>query len=92
MRYAHGLDFAGLLQQPVDVTQLRQTLDDYMKRVGVLSIDEPDLALSSNQIPVAYQAKIDLGTGQVTGAEALDKKTSMLKSGVQVATYDKSGW
>ncbi|MCH7538443.1 MAG: response regulator, partial [Proteobacteria bacterium] len=68
---SRGLDVAGLLQKPIEVKQLRQVLDDHAKIHGVPSIEDLDLALSSGQILVAYQPKIDLGTGRVTGAEAL---------------------
>jgi EAL domain-containing protein (putative c-di-GMP-specific phosphodiesterase class I) len=68
---SRGLDFAGVLAKPIDIGRLRQTFDDHAKLHGVPSIGELDHALDSEQIGVAYQAKIDLGTGRVCGAEAL---------------------
>ncbi len=52
---SRGLDIAGVLQKPVDVDQLRQVFADHAKHYGVATIDDLDLALSSNQISVAYQ-------------------------------------
>lgn len=52
---SRGLDIAGVLQKPVDVDQLRQVFADHAKHYGVATIEDLDLALSSNQISVAYQ-------------------------------------
>lgn len=68
---SRGLDVAGMLQKPVDVMKLRQMLDEHAKRHGVPTLDDLDIALATGQLTVAYQAKIDLESGRVTGAEAL---------------------
>jgi len=68
---SRGLDVAGMLQKPVDVVKLRKTLSDHARHHGVPTIDDLDMAINLNQIGVAYQAKIDLATGRVIGAEAL---------------------
>lgn len=68
---SRGLDVAGMLQKPVDVTQLRQLLDEHAKRHGVPTLDDLDIALATGQLVVAYQPKVNLESGQVTGAEAL---------------------
>ena len=66
-----GLKIAGMLQKPVDVAQLRQLLTDHAKSHGVPTVDDLDIAMDSDSITVAYQAKIDIRTGHVVGAEAL---------------------
>lgn len=68
---SRGLDFAGTLKKPFDVSKLRETLTAHAKSHGVPTIDDLDAALESNEISVAYQAKVDLGSGRIIGAEAL---------------------
>lgn len=66
-----GLEVAGVLQKPVDLGQLRHLLADHAKYHSVPTIEDLDLALESGDISVAYQAKVDVGSGRVVGAEAL---------------------
>ncbi len=68
---SRGLDVAGVMQKPVDVTELRQVLAEHARQHGVPTIGDLDLALDAGDISVAYQAKIDIDTGKVSGAEAL---------------------
>ncbi len=68
---SRGLKVAGMLQKPVDVAQLRNLLVDHAKTHGVPTVDDLDDALDSGIITVAYQAKIDISSGLVVGAEAL---------------------
>ena len=66
-----GLDFAGVLEKPIDMTRLRRAFDDHARLHGAATVEDLDEALDSGQIAVAYQAKIEVRTGKVVGAEAL---------------------
>jgi EAL domain-containing protein (putative c-di-GMP-specific phosphodiesterase class I)/CheY-like chemotaxis protein len=68
---SRGLNFAGVLEKPVNLTLLRQALDEHARKFGVATVADLDRALDSDQINVAYQPKVDLTTGAVVGVEAL---------------------
>jgi EAL domain-containing protein (putative c-di-GMP-specific phosphodiesterase class I) len=68
---SRGLNFAGVLEKPVNLTLLREALDEHARKFGVATVADLDRALDSDQIEVAYQPKIDLETGAVVGVEAL---------------------
>ena len=68
---SRGLNIAGMLPKPVDVTELRRVLSDHARDHGVPTVDDLDDVLDAGNISVVYQAKIDLGSGNVVGAEAL---------------------
>jgi len=64
---SRGLNFAGVLEKPVNLTLLRQALDEHARKFGVATVADLDRALDSDQIDVAYQPKVDLRTGAVVG-------------------------
>jgi len=68
---SRGLNFAGVLEKPVNLSLLRQAFEDHAREFGVATVADLDRALDSDQIKVAYQPKVDLKTGAVVGVEAL---------------------
>ena len=84
---SRGLNFAGVLEKPVNLTLLRQALDDHARKFGVATVTDLDRALDSDQINVAYQPKIDLKTGAVVGVEALARWTHATLGPINPETF-----
>lgn len=66
-----GLNMLGQLGKPFDLKHLSSMLNDLKLHHNPLTVCELDDALSQQQLHLVYQPKIDLGSGKLTGAEAL---------------------
>ncbi|MDN2657502.1 EAL domain-containing response regulator [Cobetia sp. 14N.309.X.WAT.E.A4] len=66
-----GLDMLGQLNKPFDLKHLASMLNDLDEHHNPLTLAELDEALAQQQLHLVYQPKIDLASGQLSGAEAL---------------------
>ncbi len=71
---AHGINVIGILEKPIEVPTLRDTLDTLAKAIPQKADTPTDLAgrkIKTEEITVFYQPIVDIVTGRVRGMEAL---------------------
>lgn len=71
---AHGINVIGILEKPIEVPTLRDTLDTLAKALPQADEKTTDLAgrkIKVEEIVVFYQPIVDIVTGRIRGMEAL---------------------
>jgi len=68
---AHGLVMAGVLRKPFRTATLRALLERLRVTPALLTVDQLAEAIRKDELVLHYQPRCDLGSGGITGCEAL---------------------
>lgn len=71
---AHGINVIGVLEKPIEIATLRETLDMLGKaetKTAAKTTDVSDSKMKDEEVAVFYQPIVDIVTGRVRGMEAL---------------------